>query len=478
MTLRGLSTEELLKKLMEEGIDVSDDEAQRFRDNDVDGETVDCGLTETMVAYLFDKSFKKQLKFRNFTNRYKEVIITLQPVDPFEGTVEGPVSQANQRLPAVISIPKFPQDVQSRLDLKEPVQKEQKYRNKIIGTLYEMLSQYTMYPTHSDYIQVIKALIVKYPFLRDVHGNGYDTWHSQLKRKFKAERAPLISNEEVNRVKEKFGRTQKHRTTEESSSSCLKRLKPSLDSCFVGEDAASVDAHIKVLNDQHKKLHPDTALVKDRMTKTFAWRRREVAEGMCTVDLLKRYPFLGTSAGLCDEVDLMHPCQDNICRRFSENFTAVLQNVLQMTKDLPLKKVYMEARENALAEDITGIDFKGALLLLPSIFKEKIEDFIILGENTPMSPYPTIRMKDKSWTTALSRQCRCVVTVEGVDVCSCCSLDEAYISAFSTFFVFNMTYPAYFKKTLVFLQNCIVNIGDQGDKPLPVSVTRVLNQLY
>nr|XP_054596186.1 uncharacterized protein LOC129163276 [Nothobranchius furzeri] len=235
MTLRGLSTEELLKKLMEEGIDVSDDEAQRFRDNDVDGETVDCGLTETMVAYLFDKSFKKQLKFRDFTNRYKEVIITLQPVDPFEGTVEGPVSQANQssipscrRLPAVISIPKFPQDVQSRLDLKEPVQKEQKYRNKIIGTLYEMLSQYTMYPTHSDYIQVIKALIVKYPFLRDVHGNGYDTWHSQLKRKFKAERAPLISNEEVNRVKEKFGRTQKHRTTEESSSSCLKRMKPSL----------------------------------------------------------------------------------------------------------------------------------------------------------------------------------------------------------------------------------------------------------
>lgn len=50
----------------------------------------------------------------------------------------------------------------------------------------------------------------------------------------------------------------------------------------------------------------------------------------------------------------MHPCQDNICCRFSENFTAVLQNVLQMTKDLPLKKVYMEARENALAEDITG----------------------------------------------------------------------------------------------------------------------------
>ncbi|CAI5666267.1 unnamed protein product [Oreochromis niloticus] len=247
MTLRGLLMEELLKKLMEEGIDVSDDEAQRFRDNDVDGETVDCGLTETMVAYLFDKSFKKQLKFRDFTNRYKEVIITLQPVDPFEGTVEGPVSQANQT------------------------------------GIQQLLSEET------------EALSRK-------------SSHPQ----------PL-------------------------------RAK---DSCFVGEDAASVDAHIKVLNDQHRTLHPDTALVKDRMTKTFAWRRREVAEGMCTVDLLKRDPFLGTSAGLCDEVDLMHPCQDNICCRFSENFTAVLQ----MTKDLPLKKVYMEARENALAEDITGND--------------------------------------------------------------------------------------------------------------------------
>ena len=66
----------------------------------------------------------------------------------------------------------------------------------------------------------------------------------------------------------------------------------------MGEDATSVEAHIKVLLEQYRKLHPDVNLVKDRMMKTFAWRRREIAEGMSTEDLLRRYPFLRTSAGV------------------------------------------------------------------------------------------------------------------------------------------------------------------------------------
>lgn len=50
----------------------------------------------------------------------------------------------------------------------------------------------------------------------------------------------------------------------------------------------------------------------------------------------------------------MHPSAVNICRCISENFTSVLPNMLKLVKDLPLKKLYMEAREDALAEDITG----------------------------------------------------------------------------------------------------------------------------
>ncbi len=73
----------------------------------------------------------------------------------------------------------------------------------------------------------------------------------------------------------------------------------------MGEDATSVEAHVKVLQEQYKKLHCNTNLVKDCMMKTHAWRRREVAEGMSTEDLLKRYPFVRTSAGVRRAVNLM-----------------------------------------------------------------------------------------------------------------------------------------------------------------------------
>ncbi len=55
-------------------------------DNDVDGETVDCGLTETMVAYLFKGYFKKQAKFNQFVCKLKETVVTLtlEPVPPEE----------------------------------------------------------------------------------------------------------------------------------------------------------------------------------------------------------------------------------------------------------------------------------------------------------------------------------------------------------------------------------------------------------
>lgn len=48
----------------------------------MDGETVDCGLTEAMVGYLFDGSFKKQLKFQQFVRQYKEseTTVVLEPV--------------------------------------------------------------------------------------------------------------------------------------------------------------------------------------------------------------------------------------------------------------------------------------------------------------------------------------------------------------------------------------------------------------
>ncbi|KAL7856562.1 hypothetical protein SRHO_G00154610 [Serrasalmus rhombeus] len=42
--------------------------------------------------------------------------------------------------------------------------------------------------------------------------------------------------------------------------------------------------------------------------------------------------------------------------------------------------LYLEVREEALAEDLPGFDFRGGLVLLPSIFRENVDHLITLGE--------------------------------------------------------------------------------------------------
>lgn len=52
-----------------------------FSDNEVDGETIEFGLTDTMIAFLFSVSFKKQAKFNKFVWELKDEVVTL-PLQP------------------------------------------------------------------------------------------------------------------------------------------------------------------------------------------------------------------------------------------------------------------------------------------------------------------------------------------------------------------------------------------------------------
>lgn len=66
-----------------------------------------------------------------------------------------------------------------------------------------------------------------------------------------------------------------------------------------GEDETSVNAYIKQLKQQYSKAQPDTVIVNNAMIKTFAWRRKEVADGVPTEELANKYPFLKTPTGVC-----------------------------------------------------------------------------------------------------------------------------------------------------------------------------------
>ncbi len=54
---------------------------------------------------------------------------------------------------------------------------------------------------------------------------------------------------------------------------------------------------MNVLHIQYSKVRPDILVVKDLMQQNFAWRRREIRNGMTVEKILKKYPFLKTPSG-------------------------------------------------------------------------------------------------------------------------------------------------------------------------------------
>ncbi|KAI4798980.1 hypothetical protein KUCAC02_019324 [Chaenocephalus aceratus] len=143
-----------------------------------------------------------------------------------------------------VSLPTFPKDIQTELDAKQPCHKVSTDGHKIVRILHETMAQHTMYPTHSEYIKVAKALIFRYPSLKDMEGNGYHTWHMSLKRQFKAERTPLVHHEVVRNMKQQFGHHRSPQAPENNQGSVTTSVRRSSDIISVsGEDESSIDAH-------------------------------------------------------------------------------------------------------------------------------------------------------------------------------------------------------------------------------------------
>ncbi|KAL3060779.1 hypothetical protein OYC64_015178 [Pagothenia borchgrevinki] len=162
---------------------------------------------------------------------------------------------------------------------------------------------------------------------------------------------------------------------------------------------------------------------------------------------------------------------ENLQHRFREEF---LPKVLALAKGKsPLEKIYLQAREESLSEDLPAMDFK---VLLTIIFKEKVEHHVTLEE--PGTPYPTTQLTHTDWKSAFTRRGPSVVKADGFELCRASDLEEGVIAAFCAYFVFNMAYPPNRKNILTFVQRCILKISEEGDKPLSTTVIRILNQLY
>ena len=89
-----------------------------------------------------------------------------------------------------------------------------------------------------------------------------------------------------------------------------------------------------------------------------------------------------------------------------------------------------------------------------------------------------MQLVDTDWKMAFTRKVPVLVKLDSVDLCRGAGVEDGVISAFCAYFVFNLAYPPYMKNTLTFLQRTILDITEVGEKPLPVTVTRMINLLY
>nr|XP_024658667.1 sterile alpha motif domain-containing protein 3 [Maylandia zebra]XP_024658668.1 sterile alpha motif domain-containing protein 3 [Maylandia zebra] len=193
-------------------------------------------------------------------------------------------------------------------------------------------------------------------------------------------------------------------------------------------------------------------------------------------DVLKKYPFLGMPTGLCNELGWIQPTTGNVSQRFREGLSCVAAKVIDLTQGkTPLYQLYLDAREEALTDDLPDLDTRAALLFLPYVFKEKLDLFVILGEVHPKTPYPTVQLLHEDWKPVFSRSAPNIVKLDGSEVCRSSCIFEGIISSFCLYFVFNLAYPKHLKNTLIFLQKYIVKIDEGEDQPLPITVTRQIN---
>ncbi|MED6294821.1 hypothetical protein CHARACLAT_025041 [Characodon lateralis] len=81
---------------------------------------------------------------------------------------------------------------------------------------------------------------------------------------------------------------------------------------------------------------------------------------------------------------------------------------------------------------------------LSYIFRENTDLFIMLGECD--SPYPTIHLTSQDWKMAFTKRATTIVKADDIVVCHAQAVDEGIISAFCTYFVFNLAYPRHLKE--------------------------------
>ncbi len=205
--------------------------------------------------------------------------------------------------PTNFPIPKFPYEVELELQKAHEeflndgtslnIDSKPKLKSEILKSLAAEVVKYKVYPRIEEYEEVAKALITKHPCLQEKGSvGGFYGWKISLQWKManyrRTLRAAGCSEVKINSLKHKHG--------ENTKPNQVKKPKKAEVNFYpdypAGENKHSLEEErLALLSEVQKR--DNHQIIKNKMEKTFVYRRHEVIEEMpFIVDFKSRWPAL------------------------------------------------------------------------------------------------------------------------------------------------------------------------------------------
>ncbi|KAK7175612.1 hypothetical protein R3I93_002520 [Phoxinus phoxinus] len=425
-------------------------------------------MTERMSERLFPK-IKEQIKFMS----------ALEDLKSHHDISEHEISQTTLVVPHSSTAVRYPPFLMSALEKEDPQLKaptKNKFKNALIQALFDHLSQKTMYPSHTQYVDLMRSVLMSFPFLREKYGSGFDALLESLRNKFKKERKPLVHLDEVARMKEKYSSSIagcKRASTNDEEPVCSKTKMPASDNFEDdGEDEHSIAQHVKCMQMESRKLRPNLDLIRQRLKRTKKYRAEYISQHS-TKEVLCQFPCLRRPIFLLEEMN--NSTHIDIDKCVLSNLRKLSPQLVEKAPNTDLKQ--MLKRTLALCEtevERNGQMVNAAILLLPSLFKEKESALYVINQDPP-HPTPAIVLKDcengnplTSGSISIRMDGEDMVEDDGgIDISLAVSL------LYSMYQIYNVAYPKYLRKTMAFLEAFVF----KRSGPVPICVKRVYNSL-
>ncbi|XP_018019454.1 sterile alpha motif domain-containing protein 3-like [Hyalella azteca] len=353
----------------------------------------------------------------------------------------------------------FPESLRKSLGAAEPLSKKQKGR--VLECLYNEMKKYTYYPTSAKYNDVACSLLEKYPYLYQPlqFDDARVMWRTMLSMKARNSRqrrdrhVPCVV---ALRSKKKFNPPDDETTTvsenDVPTSTPATKAANLMPVKFTEEDVISAQRHRSSMFDELKKASPNQEVLEKAMSLTFSDRRRMIITEKATVaQIAEMYPVLFNANQICAEFYRL--TNINVSRTVHEKMLEYWWPI-HLLEEIPIPEE-SEFDPDEYYERVIST----SLLQIPSMMNEEV-DFSMASKGLDQNSF-TLHFSDASLPYSDG-----VVVSQGNEICRVSGVREGFVVWIASYYIFNMSYPKFCKKTLSFIQRELLGLNEKIKLPL------------